>query len=432
MKKHHLYTVSLFLALAFIFSVRKETGSDADNKNKIQSPAPGIIQKQLKQTNTYSADVAFKWMDMQLQLMRTNPTAIGGPPAGRIFAYSGIALYESVRTGMPGYQTLTGQLTDMPAMPETEKKLTYHWPASANAAMAYMNRHFFSNTSNENKSAMDSLENALNKIYQAEIGMEEFQCSANFGKAVAHLIFEWSKSDGSANANAPYTPPSGPGLWAPTPPFFIPAFGPYWGKNRLFVSGSLDNTAPDTPPAYSTDPSSAYYKMAKEVYDISQTLTPEQKAIALYYRDNPGYGDGHYLSLLKQILEQEKSRLDFTAVAYAKAGIACVDACAASWKIKFQYNQDRPIRYIREVLGHREWNTLFDTPPFPDFPSGHSTITGSFGEILKGFFGNSYHFTNHTYHYLGMKPRSYNSFDDLAKEIGDSPCVCRYSLPLFL
>ena len=70
--------------------------------------------------------------------------------------------------------------------------------------------------------------------------------------------------------------------------------------------------------------------------------------------------------------------------------------------------------------GHPEWNTLFDTPPFPDFPSGHSTIVGSFGEILKGFFGNNYHFTNHAYDYLCMAPRSYNSFDELAKEIGDS------------
>jgi hypothetical protein len=160
--------------------------------------------------------------------------------------------------------------------------------------------------------------------------------------------------------------------------------------------------------------------MAKEVYDISQTLTPDQTALALYYRDNPGFGDGHYLSILKQILEQEKPKLDVTAIVLAKAGIACVDAGIGCWSTKFQHNQQRPIKYIREVLGHPEWNTLFDTPPFPDFPSGHSAIAGSFGEILKGFFGNNYHFTDHTYDYLGMAPRSYNSFDELAKDICDS------------
>ena len=108
------------------------------------------------------------------------------------------------------------------------------------------------------------------------------------------------------------------------------------------------------------------------------------------------------------------------AMVCAKTGIACVDAGIGCWKIKFQYNQERPVRYIREVLGYKEWKPLFDTPPFPDFPSGHSTIAGSFGEILKDFFGNSYPFSDHTYDYLGMRPRPYNSFDELVKEICDS------------
>jgi membrane-associated phospholipid phosphatase len=97
-----------------------------------------------------------------------------------------------------------------------------------------------------------------------------------------------------------------------------------------------------------------------------------------------------------------------------------VDAGIGCWKTKFRYNQERPVKYIREVLGHPSWSPLFDNPPFPDFPSGHSTIAGSFAEILKGFFGNSYHFTDHTYDYLGMSPRSYTSFDELAKEVSES------------
>jgi hypothetical protein len=321
---------------------------------------------------------------------------------------------------MPGYRTLSGQLTGMPAMAKPSPGLAYYWPASANAALAAMNRSFFPNASDTNKAAMSELEIALNRLYKAEAGEEVFQRSVQFGKAVAQLIFEWSETDGAANANAPFTPLSGPGLWTPTPSAFAPAFGPYWGNNRLFVARSLDGTVPDAPPVYSTDPASEYYRMAKEVYDLSQTLTPDQTALALFYRDNPGYGDGHYLSILKQILEKEGPKLDFAATVLAKAGIACVDAGIGCWKTKFQYNQQRPIMYIREVLGHPEWNTLFDTPPFPDFPSGHSTIAGSFSEILKGFFGNNYQFTDHTYDYLGMKPRSYQSFDELAKEIGDS------------
>ncbi|MCU7549064.1 vanadium-dependent haloperoxidase [Chitinophagaceae bacterium LB-8] len=419
MKKQNLYSVLLFIILVFIFSVQKQTGSKGKN-NKMHSPVSVINGSRSVQTNTYSSEVAFKWIDMQLELMRTSSPFIGGLPPSRPFAYTSIALYEAVVPGMPAYQTLSGQLTDMPAMPETDPGFAYHWPTCANAALAAMNRNFFPNTSNANKATIDALENELNAVYKTEAGEEVFQRSVQFGKAVALLIFDWSKTDGAANANAPYTPPVGPGLWAPTPPALAPAFGPYWGNNRLMVAGSLDGSEPTAPPTYSTDPASDYYQMVKEVYDISQTLTADQTALALFYRDNPGFGDGHYLSILKQILEQEKPKLDITAVVLAKAGIACVDAGIGCWRTKFQHNQQRPIKYIREVLGHPEWNTLFDTPPFPDFPSGHSTIAGSFGEILKGFFGNNYHFTDHTYDYLGMAPRSYNSFDELTKEICDS------------
>jgi hypothetical protein len=393
------------ICLLFLSGCKKEKGPKDD---------PG----HLNQTNIYSSEVAFKWIDMQLRLFRTNATPIGGLPPARYFAYSAIALYESVVPGMPSYQTLSGQLTGMPAMPQTTPGLAYHWPTCANAALAAMSRNFFPGTSAANISAMDSLENSLNSTYKAEVGNDKFQRSVQFGKSIAQLIFDWSKTDGSADANAPYTPPVGPGLWVPTPPALAAPFGPYWGNNRLMVQGSLDGSTPLAPPVYSTDPSSDYYKMVKEVYDISQTLTPEQTAIALYYRDNPGFGGGHYLSILRQVLQQENPQLDFTAMAFAKVSIGIVDAGIGCWKIKYQYNQERPITYIRGVLGYSTWNSLFPAPNFPDFTSAHSAIAGVFSAILTDLLGNNYHFTDHSYDYLGMAPRPYDSFDALAQEIG--------------
>src|SRR5207344_3331519 len=116
-----------------------------------------------------------------------------------------IALYESVVPGMPAYQTLSGQLTDMPIMPETLSGYAYHWPTCGNAALAAMTRNFFSNTSAANKASVDSLENALNSFYQTEANSEEFQRSVRFGKSIAQLIFDWSKTDGASVANASYT-----------------------------------------------------------------------------------------------------------------------------------------------------------------------------------------------------------------------------------
>lgn len=374
----------------------------------------------LQQVKAYSSEVAFKWIDMQLRLIRTNPTPLGGVPPQRYFGYSAIALYESEVPGMPSYRSLSGQLTDMPEMPQTLPGNAYYWPECGNAALAAMTRDFFTNASVANKASVDSLENALNSAYQMQTDTAEFNRSANFGKAVALLVFNWSKTDGASNANAPYIPPVGAGLWAPTPPAFALAFGPYWGNNRLMAANSLDGVAPEAPPVYSEDPSSDFYKMVKDVYDVSQALTPEQKAIAIYYRDNPGFGGGHYLSILKQVLVQEDPKLDFTAYAFAKASISIIDAGIGCFKTKYQYNQQRPIKFIREVLGNSLWNPVFPTPNFPDFPSAHSTIAGSFAEIMEGLFGSDYHFTDHTYDYLGMSPRSFTSFDTMVQEIGDS------------
>ena len=409
-----------FAATLFLVSCQKEM----DSQLQWEGISPGANLSNghghLKQTKTFNSEVAFKWMDMQLRLIRTNPTPLGGLPPHRYFGYSAIALYESVVPGMPDYQSLSGQLTDMPKMPETKPGYAYFWPACGNAALAAMTRSYFTNATAANKASVDSLENALNDAYLLQTDLEGFTRSADFGKAVAQLVFNWSLTDGASGANASYTPPVGPGLWAPTPPAFAPAWGPYWGNNRLLVANSYDGAELQAPPAYSENPSSEFYQMVKEVYDISQALTPGQIAIAVYYRDNPGYGGAHYLSTLKQILVQEDPQLDFTAYAFAKASIAIIDAGIGCYRSKYQYNQMRPIKYIREVLGHVSWNPVIGTPNFPDFPSAHSVIAGAFGEIMKGFFGNDYHFTDHTYDYLGMPPRSFNSFDAMVQEIGDS------------
>jgi hypothetical protein len=377
----------------------------------------------MQQTKNYSSEVAFKWMDMQLHLILTNPTPLGGTPAQRYFSYGSIALYESVVPGMPGYNSLSGQLTDLPGMPNTLPGKAYYWPASANAALAVMTRSFFSAATDANKAAIDSLENALNDAFKMKTDTGTFQRSVNFGKAVAEVVFNWAKTDGASNANAPYTLPAGPGLWVPTPPAFAKAAFPYWGNNRLMFPKSLDGLAPQAPPVYSTDPSSDYYKMMKEVYDASLTLTDDQKAVAIFYggkAGTPGYGGGGYLSALKQVLVQENRKLDFTAYAYAKACIAMNDAGIGCFKIKYQYNQQRPVTFIRDVLGDATWTSFIVTPPFPDFPSAHASHAGGFAGIMEGLLGTNYHFTDHSYDFQGQAPRSYTSFEAMVDDIDDA------------
>ena len=419
MKFFRTYLVlTVFLISSFLFSsCRKNTEVRIDQQAEVSKAG---IHGHLNQTKTFSSEVAQKWLDLQLRILflppGPNPFGLNG---NRRFAYSGIALYESVLPGMPSYRTLSGQLTDMPAMPTTEPGMEYHWAASANAALAFMTRNSYATISSALKSSLDSLENALNAQYLNEAGTETFNRSVAFGQAVAKAVFNWSQLDGSLTVYPAYTPPTGPGIWSPTFPNPTAIASPYWGRNRLFVQGSLDNTSSPPPPPYSTDPTSAYYAMVKNVYDVSQNLTGAQKATALYFNDEPGYQGGtHYISIFSQVLRKENPQLDFYALAMAVTGISLAESQIGCFKMKYQLLVERPIRYIRDVLGHPTWDPLIKTHPHPEFPSGHAQTAGSFAKAMTSLFGTQYEFEVHTYDAIGLPPRSYHSFAELAEDIG--------------
>jgi hypothetical protein len=421
-----LSSINRIAIIAIILFVYSSCKKEIDKRSFLQEePATAANQNHghLIQTNKFPATVAQKWQDLQNRFLRTPTNANPfGRHGHRWFAYCGIALYESVVPGMPSYQSLDDQLTDMPDMPEPEPGKAYHWPTSANAALSYLNKHFFTvaNTTAANVASMDSLENALNTEYQSQVNAETFQRSKDFGRTVAERIYTWSTTDGSLNTNPPYAMAALP-LWQPTAPNPSTVADPYWGNNRLLVQGSTTGTDSPLPPPYSTDPNSAYYAMVKEVYDISQALSPAQTATALYFRDQPGYQAGTaYVSMFGQIMNVENPQLDFYALAHVKTGIALYESMIGCWKIKYQALVDRPIRYIRNVLGHTTWSPVFATPGHPDFPSGHSQNGGAFAAVMTTILGDNYPFTLHTYDNLGMAPRTYNSFDEMAVDVGRS------------
>src|SRR4030095_9475705 len=199
MRQHLLQSATLLLlTTALVLSCQKQIDQPA--AKEIQSLAAKQDQGHLNQTKTFDATGPMKWQDLQLRMLyQREEVNVYGVNGIRWFAYCGIGLYESVVPGMPSYQSLHGQLTDMPEMPATEPGKAYHWPTVANAALAYMNKHFFTLTfiSAANVASMDSLENALNAQYESEIdNVATFQRSKDFGSAVAERIYNWSTTDG--------------------------------------------------------------------------------------------------------------------------------------------------------------------------------------------------------------------------------------------
>lgn len=374
--------------------------------------------------SSYGYDVLDQWMTMQIRLMSSTIASFNGPFV-RIYSYTSVAAYAAVLPGIPensAYRVSIDRLNEIPSLPSTEPGKKYHWPSSLNAALAFMNRAMFLSTNLYNKAAIDSLENLLNKTFGREVDAATVERSAVYGKQIAQIIYNWSETDGNHFANNPYQAPYGPGKWEPTPPSYAKAVTPYWGNLRTIVKGSIDKTQPPPPPVYSDDTTSDFYKMIKEVYEVDQNLTPEQKEIALFWRDiNPGItASGHWLNVIRQVFQKEKAKLDRAVFTYTLTGMALNDAWISCWKTRYVYNLVRPVTFIRNVMGHKEWLPFLVTPPHPEYTSGFAAMAGAITEVLTSLYGNDYYITDHTYDYIGMLPRSYSSFKAMAQEAGDS------------
>jgi hypothetical protein len=367
----------------------------------------------------YSSDVLDKWLTLEVRLYK-NATGINNGAFARPFAYSGIAALESL--GQDDY-SFQASLNGLTALPKPEKFKSYFWPASVNASLAEFNRSFFtsSNLTPPDLSAIDSLESAISNTFIAE-NASVINRSAAFGKSIATDIFSWSQTDKYKENNAmPYTLIVGPGAWQLTPPAFAAPAGPFWGNDRPIISGSQKGTLPEPPIQYSEDPTSAFYKMAGDVYAASKVLTADQKAMALFWRDAPGVTTpGHWLSILRQVIEQTNSHLDKACYAYALAGICANEARISVFETKYTYNLIRPVTYVRLVFQDTAWLPFIATPSHPEYISAHAVVSKAISVALETVFGDIGSFTDHTYDYLAFAPRSFNSFQAIAEDAGNS------------
>jgi hypothetical protein len=161
--------------------------------------------------------------------------------------------------------------------------------------------------------------------------------------------------------------------------------------------------------------------MAKQVYEASQNLTDDQKAMALFWKDVPGAtSPGHWLSILQQVVRKTHATLDKAALAYALTGAAGNDALISCFKTKYQYNLVRPITYIRDVMGHSNWSSFIITPAHPEYVSAHAALSSASAAVLERVFRNTGSIIDHTYDYMGLAPRSYPSLTAIGDEAGQS------------
>ena len=364
-------------------------------------------------TASHDAELAIAWLRLSFDLTRAE--GLFPPVAARAYAYLGVALWEALAPGVPGGRSLAGQLNGLADLPVPGHAV--HWPTVANAALASVMHTFY--TSRASTRVIRQLEQTFQERYRREIPGALFGRSLAHAQRVATAVRQWSRADGYHRLNdCPYTPPSGPGMWVPTPPGFDAPIQPCWGELRPLVLSDPAQCAPQPHPAYSEDPGSAFYLEAIEVYETVNNLTDEQRTIALYWADLAGETAtpaGHSLSITAQVLEQLDASLDVAAEAFARVGIGESDAFISCWATKYHYNLLRPVTYLNDLVDP-DWESVLETPPFPAYTSGHSNDVGAASTILTAMFGDDFAFTDHTNDDLGFAPRSFGSFFEAANE----------------
>ncbi|AWB48714.1 phosphoesterase PA-phosphatase [Gemmobacter aquarius] len=370
------------------------------------------------------ARVIANWYRLVLELVRHTPT-YSPPVASRAFSYLGVIAYEAVATGKPDMVSFAGQLTDLTPVPPREAGLAYDEAVVVNAAMTDAVKVFFSNTGPTGQRAKAAMEKSLTAQVVEGVAPDVVERSKAYGKVVADHIIAWSSTDGGAvveNMGFPYESAlaKGPGDWVPTSLIVQQQkpLLPDWGNVRPFAMPAGDACALPPPPAYSEDPSSAFYAEAKEVYDVTTNLTPEQKLIARFWSDDPMLSPtppGHWTAIAMDILDAQDADAARRAEVLARLGIAVADAFIGCWQSKYEYNLLRPVTYIRRVIDPK-WEALLITPPFPEYPSGHSTQSGAAAAVLTDLFGENFAFDDATHEDEGMAARHYPSFATAAEE----------------
>ena len=350
------------------------------------------------------------------------------PVASRIYAYTSLAAYEAIRHDLPGYASLAEKLNGFGTMPQPETGKVYDYTLAATRSFCKVafNIRIFSDT------VLHRYEDSLLAVFKANLDQEVYDRSYAFGTSVADAILKRAATDRYKETRGmdKYLGSDANGRWQPTAPDYLDGAEPNWRLIRPFALDTPSQFRPLPPLPFSKDSSSPFYRMVKEVYTVNLNLTEEQKTIARYWDDNPAVMQhtghlmfankkitpgGHWMGITAIACKQANADHVKTAQAYALTAIGLLDAFISCWDAKYAYEYVRPITLINAWFDH-DWNPVLQTPPFPEYTSGHSTITASSAEVLTALFGDGFAFhDNSDSAYIGMT-RDFRSFRQAAEE----------------
>lgn len=354
----------------------------------------------------------------------TNP-----PLAARFFAYACLAGYEVVAQHNSTYTPMRGLLKAYPVI-EKPALTNYSYQLSALLAMVQTAKKM-----QPSGVLLQAYEDRLLDSCRT-LGFQEetIAQSRQYALAISKQILAYAKTDRyNRISNYPrYTPTTGAGNWYPTPPGFFAPVEPYFNTIRPLTLDTCNQFRPPAPVPFSTAKTSAFYTLMRKNYD--EKLPEAHRQIAAFWDCNPFalQNNGHLLVGLKKIspgahwlgitgIACHKAKIDFSKALkiHTAVSISLLDGFICCWDEKFRSNRIRPETAIRQYIDPT-WKPFLQTPPFPEYVSGHSTISAASAVILTHYFGDHFAYTDTVEDRFGLPARSYHSFAEASDEAGIS------------
>jgi hypothetical protein len=357
---------------------------------------------------------------------------ISNPPlAARFYAYACLAGYEVVSrhdSTCPGmYGVLNGY-------PRLEKPRTGPYAYQLSALLAMLE------TAKKMQPSGPLLEkyqqSLLDSCRRAGFSEEVIGNSLEYAKVVSRDILAYAKADSYNKISnfTRYSPLNAEGSWYPTPPGFFPPVEPYFNTVRPFTLDSGSQFKPVPPVPFSKDKTSPFYQLMLECYREGVNLPADHQEIAAFWDCNPFalQDNGHMLVGMKKI-SPGAHWMGITGIACGQAGVgfagamkintavalALTDGFISCWDEKFRSNRIRPETAIRKYIDPT-WKPLLQTPPFPEYLSGHSTISSAAAVVLSHYLGDNFAYTDSVETRYGLPARRFASFQQAAEEAGIS------------
>lgn len=350
------------------------------------------------------------------------------PVASRIYVYPNIAAYEALLPNNPEYQSLAGQLNGLPELPRPPDGKEHYLPAASIIAFSTVARKLvFAQGDIEAYEA-----EYVNNIKETGIDEEVIQNSIAYGRTIGNSLLSWVQKDGykERTALSRYILMNEPGKWQPTAPGYMPAIEPHWNKIRPLLMDSCAQFKPLPPTSFDTTQNSSFFKEALEVYQAVKNLDKDQKEIASFWDCNPNISytkghvmlfhqkispGGHWMAIASTVARNKNLDLMQTSETFTRVAISLFDGFISCWDEKYRSNVLRPETYIEQYID-ASWDPVLQTPPFPEYPSGHSVISGAAATTLTHLFGENIAFTDSSEVPYGLPVRKFNSFYHASEE----------------